>query len=265
MYCATTAEMDDELIAVSEITEQLKSQGEFLKNSVGLIAMDAAYYGTDVYSAIVNALPFPSIAYSTSFSGSNGEAAEGILSVVVLTSDDNSFEIFRADNINTYSDMEGTKSRVEAVAAEVYKKGTLSLIMPYWSGRPYISSDDVLAYFDQAYHQTPMFGSVVFTFLDGELNGFTCIGDSGKCENSAVFIAVYGALEPRFMVATGINEAAIMHAPVKVTKAVSNTLYEVNNITLLDYLKKIGFVGSELNAGTRMVFPSRIENPETAR
>jgi hypothetical protein len=262
MYCAITAEMDDADIAVAEITDQLKNQGDLKKNSVGLIAMFADFYDTGVYSAIVNALPFPCIAYSSSFSGANGEAADGILSVVVLTSDDNTFEVFKTDKLDTFNDPEGTKRAVEAAAEQVYSKGTPSLIMPYWGIRPTISSDDLLTLFDEAFHQTPLFGSVIFSTLGGMFSGFTCLGDSDKCEDSVIFAAVYGPLNPHFIVASGINESVKLHTPAKVTKAVSSTLYEVNNITVMDYLKKIGVIDESFTTDTMWVFPSRVENPE---
>jgi hypothetical protein len=262
MYCATTAEIDDTEAAVAEILGQLNLKDSLLKNSIGLIAMFGEFYDTGVYSAVANALPFPCVGYSSSFLGSNGESGDILMSVVVMTSDDNNFEVFKLDYIDTFADIDGTKRAVETVANEVFAKGTPSLIMPYWGMLPSISSDDMLRLLDKAFRGTPLYGSVIFSSDSGQFVGFTCIGDGEKLVNEAVFVAVYGELNPHFMVVSGINESVKLRNPAKVTKAISSTLYEVNNITLLEYLSKIGVLDDSFNTETMWVLPALIEDKE---
>jgi hypothetical protein len=262
MYCATTAEVDDAESAVTEILEQLTLEENLLENAIGLIAMFGEFHDTGVYSAVVNALPFPCIGYSSSFMGSNGESGDILMSVVVMTSDENEFEIFKLDYIDTFADMDGTKKAIEALAADIYSCGKPSLIMPYWGVLPRISSDDMLTLINEAFRDTPLYGSVIFSSDSGQIAGFTCIGDGEKLYKEAVFVAVYGDLKLHFMVVSGINESVKLRNPAKVTKAVSSTLYEVNNITLRDYLVKIGVFDDSFNTDTMWVLPALIEDKE---
>ncbi|MDR0984627.1 MAG: hypothetical protein LBL93_06450 [Ruminococcus sp.] len=262
MFCATTNEIDEADVAVEQILERLDLPKNQLKNSVGLIAMFGEFYDTGVYSAIVNALPFPCIGYSSSFIGSNGEAGEILLSVMVLTSDENTFETFRLGYMDTLNDLDGTRDEVKKLADKVYAKGKPSLIMPYWSMLPDVSSDDMITILDSAFNQVPLYGSVIFSNAEVPFDGFTCVGNSEKLSKEIVLIAIYGKLNPNFMVVSGINEAVMLRNSVKVTKAISNTLYEVNNITTMEYLRSIGIVDDTFSSEAMWVLPSLIENKE---
>jgi hypothetical protein len=64
------------------------------------------------------------------------------------------------------------------------------------------------------------------------------------------------------MVVSGINETVKLRAPGKVTKAVSNTLFEVNDMVTKDYLIKIGVMGAGINTDSMWVLPALVENKE---
>ncbi|MDR0983959.1 MAG: hypothetical protein LBL93_02990 [Ruminococcus sp.] len=264
MFCATTREIDEADIAVSEILEQLDLPKNQLKNSVGLIAMFGEFYDTGVYSAIVNALPFPCIGYSPSFFGSNGESGDMLLSVMIMTSDENEFDVFKLDYVKTLNETEISKTRehIAKTAAEIFSKGRPSLILPYWVLNSDVSSDDMLSLVDEYFEQVPLYGSVLFSSAAGHFLGFSCIGDGKKLENEAIFIAVYGELKPNFMVVSGVNETVTLHNSVKVTKSESNTLYEVNNIPMTEYLHSIGVLDSSFNSESLWVLPALLEDKE---
>ncbi|MDR0903526.1 MAG: hypothetical protein LBM59_02725 [Ruminococcus sp.] len=262
MYCATTTEIDNAEAAVAQILEQLNLEENCLKNSIGFIALYGEFYDTGVYSAVVNALPFPCVGYTTTFLGSNGQANDILLSVVLMTSDVNEFEVFQLDYADTLTDMEGTKRAVDELAEKVMAKGKPSLVMNYYCMSPVVSNEDMLMLFDKALDHTPIFGSVIFSSDLGQRMAFTCIGDGEKLIKEKVLIAVYGELNPHFTVFSGINDLNKLAQPAKVTKAVSSTLYEVNNVPLLEYLTKIGVLDPTLGAETMWVFPALVENSE---
>jgi hypothetical protein len=262
MYCATTVEIDDPELAVEQILEQLDLPKNQLKNSLGLIAMFGEFYDTGVYGEIVRALPFPCIGYTSSFCGSNGEAGDMLLSVVMMTSDTNTFGTYQLNQTDTLNRIEDTRAALNELKEEVYAQGKPSLIMPYFGLTPSTSSDDLLTMLDETFDHTPVFGSVIFSSDQGQFVGFACKGDGEKCFSEMVFVVVYGELNPHFMIVTGINETVRVRNPGKVTKAVSNTLFEVNGITTKDYLVKVGIMGEGINTDSMWVLPALVENKE---
>jgi hypothetical protein len=263
MYCASTKEIDDPELAVEEILGQLNLPENQLTNAIGLVAMFGEFYDTGVYSAVAEALPFPCIGYSSSFQGSNGEAGDILLSVVMMTSDENTFSIFKMTHMDTFHDKDATYQACKEMADSAFAVGRPSLLMPYWAMNEFVSNDDMLALMDEAFEQIPMFGSVMFTSESGQFVGFTCVNNEEKLDSGMVMVAVYGDLSPNFMVVSGINESVKLTRPAEVTKAISNTLYMINNITTLEYLRKVGAMDDSFNSESMWVLPALVENKET--
>jgi hypothetical protein len=263
MYCASTREIDDPELAVEEILEQLNLPENQLANAIGLVAMFGEFYDTGVYSAVAEALPFPCVGYSSSFQGANGEAGDILLSVVMMTSDENTFSVFKMTHMDTFHDKDGTYKACKEMADAAFAVGKPSLLMPYWAMNEFVSNDDMLALMDEAFEQIPMYGSVMFTSESGQFVGFTCVNNEEKMESGMVMVAVYGDLSPNFMVVSGINESVKLTRPAEVTKAISNTLYMINNITTLEYLRKVGAMDDSFNSESLWVLPALVENKET--
>lgn len=262
MYCANTTELDDMDLAVSEILEHLNLEENKRKNSIGLIAFYPEFYETGVYSAIAEALPFPCIGYSSSFLGSNGESGDLMLSVTMLTSDDNEFAVFQSPIVNMLKDPEGAKASVAHLAQDIVKVGKPSLVLTYVPLTPDLSMDDIVTMLDESLDHTPLFGSALFNSEGGNKSAFACVGNGEKLMKEMVLVAVYGPLKPYFKVMTAARDSAQLSKPAKVTRAKSNVLYEVNGIPVVDYLHKIGALDESENTETMWVLPTLIENPE---
>jgi hypothetical protein len=263
MYCATTKEIDDPELAVEEILGQLNLPKNQLANAIGLVAMFGEFYDTGVYRAVAEALPFPCVGYSSSFQGANGEAGDIVLSVVMMTSDVNTFSVFKMTDMDTLHDQEGTFKACKEMADSVLSNGRPSLLMPYWAMNQFVSNDDMVTLLDKAFEQIPMYGSVIFSSESGQFVGFTCINNEEKMETGLAMIAVYGDLAPNFMVVSGINETVKLTRAAEVTKSISNTLFMINNITTLEYLRKIGVLDDSFNSESMWILPALVENKET--
>jgi hypothetical protein len=262
MYCAYTTELDDGDIAVSEILEQLNLKDNMCKNSIGMIAMFSEFYDTGVYHAIAEALPFPCIGYTSSFLSSNGETGDLMLSVTMLTSDENEFGVFKSPIVNTLKDPAGAKAAVNQLAADIYKIGQPTLVLTQAPLTPDLSMDDMVTLLDEALNHTPLFGSAVFSTGGGSKPAFTCLGSGEKQMIEMVLVAVYGPLKPHFKVVTAVSDSALLSSPAKVTRAQSNVLYEVNNTPAVEYLYKIGAMTNSENAETMWILPTLVENLE---
>jgi hypothetical protein len=138
--------------------------------------------------------------------------------------------------------------------------------MPYWGMCRSVSNDDLVTSMDQAFDHVPLFGSVILT-SDSQHAGFNCLYQEDtlleKHESSLILIAIYGELPMNFMVVSGIRESLKLTSTAKVTKATSNTLYTINNITTVDFLHKMGFMEDSMNLDTMWVLHAFVENKET--
>jgi hypothetical protein len=240
--------------------EQLNLKENMRKNTVGMIAMYSEFYDTGVYTAITEALPFPCIGYTSSFLGSIGETGDLMLSVTMLTSDENEFGVFQSPVISTLRDPAGAKTAVDQLADEIYKIGQPTLVFPFVALTPEFSMDDMVTLLDTALDHTPLFGAVVFSSLDK--SAFTCIGNGEKLMREMIMVVVYGPLKPHFKVVTAVSDTTLLSKPAKVTRARSSVLFEVNNTPTVEYLHKIGAMTDKENTETMWILPTLVENPE---
>ncbi|MDR1024965.1 MAG: hypothetical protein LBL56_04500, partial [Treponema sp.] len=96
-----TLEIDDPRIAAAEILEQLDPEHTLLKNSAGLLFCSLDFVLSGAAEAVCKALPFEVIGSTTQGIAVPGAMDENMLAVMVLTSDEVSFNVGVSDPLGT--------------------------------------------------------------------------------------------------------------------------------------------------------------------
>jgi len=79
-YVITITEVDDAEFALEELEAQF-SKLELMKNTVGIVSVSTDYFGTGVYTAVAEALPFPLIGMSAYAQNANGNTSVYLFSI----------------------------------------------------------------------------------------------------------------------------------------------------------------------------------------
>ncbi|MDR3130708.1 MAG: FIST C-terminal domain-containing protein [Treponema sp.] len=231
---AFTFEVDDPDAAAAEILEQIDLKA-LRKNSLGILTCFTEFAASGVVQAVCAALPFDAIGITTAGTAVPGGAAEIILGLLVLTSDNAEF-ITGAVEISG-KDMDG---HIYSAYKETCAKGP-GLPVMMLAFVPFIKDlggEIIVQSLGKASGGIPFFGSLAIDLSpDYSINRSIYNGKTER--NTLVFALLYGDLHPSFFVAS-IPEDKIHKQRGVITKSKDNFLMEVNNMPVLDYLQSIG-------------------------
>ena len=241
LRCASifTYEIDDPELALKELKGQLDQKITLLEHSVGIILCHPEFIASGVVKHLGENLPFDMAGITTSAQAANGEAAELILTMFIMTSDDVWFKTGLAKNLEENVD-ETIKAAVNTAILGASELPALALIFP-----PLIlknPGDIYLEAVQTAIPTVPVFGPIaVDDTLTFELSETIHNGENHRV--SMPFILCYGNITPRFIVGT-FPEDKVMPYKGEVTKASGPLVYEINNMGAYNYFENIGLVNN---------------------
>ncbi|MDR2134500.1 MAG: FIST C-terminal domain-containing protein, partial [Treponema sp.] len=253
MLTAHTFEIEDTDAAVREIQEQLRSQGNLLKNTVGLLFCCLDFIQSGTAEAVCKALPFDTLGCTTLGAAISGVAGDLILTLTVLTSDDVEFHTGLSDPLA--EDEEGRIVKLyRNLAAPL--QGPPSLIFVITPSLYNLAGDTVVGVLDRESRGAPVFGT-------GALDADTKIRTPKTLYKGTVYadrmpiLLFSGNLAPRFFV-DSVWKYNIYSQKALVTGAEGNRMISVNNIPAVEYMKKIGLI-TEARLDLLFVFPLALD------
>ncbi|MDR0583118.1 MAG: FIST C-terminal domain-containing protein [Treponema sp.] len=234
MINASTREIDDPEEALREILGQLDLKKRLLQNAVGLIACHADYLESGVVKALCEALPFDVAGCTTLSSSVNGQYGIELLSLSVLTSDEERFSTAFSAGISA-GGVEAVQALYRSVGAE-----KTALVLAYAPMYSAMGGPAILEALDRASGGAPVFG------------GLTCCHASSPAESHVIYngeaskdglalVLIHGNIKPRFFI-TAIPENQIQKQAAIITESEGCMVKKVNNTTPLEYFDSLGLI-----------------------
>jgi hypothetical protein len=275
-FVAFTDEIDDPKAAATEISAQIEGGITLRKNTVGLVHCHTEFLDTESYAAICGALSFPIFGFTTSINGGGPAmgtelgAGEFYLTLMVLTSDDISFEISVSEKIKIGDDYEkaiapallctdkaGSSDNVES--SDKAKKP--ALVMVCAPSIETIPGDDLVKVFDKCLPGVPLFGG--FSVDDSpRYNESVFALEGGNAHpDRVIFLKIFGDVKPLFFSAS-LSKDKVNPRGAVVTKSNGTEIIELNNRPVTEYMHSIGLSESVLERGVVTNFALIIDNPD---
>jgi len=237
LKCASvyTCEVDDFDAALSEIKAQLEQKITLLKHSVGIVMCHPEFTGTGILEHLSENLPFDLAGITTASQATNDKVGELILTIFVMTSDDIVFKTGVTEALG--DDVAGAVKTAYEKTAEMSEHPKLALLFPPF-GRH--AGDEYVRAWEKVLPGTPLFGTHA---MDDTATFKECrtIYNGQHYETAMPFVLCYGNINPRFMIATFSEESAVS-AKADITRAKGNCVYEINDVTAVEYFEKMGIV-----------------------
>ncbi|MCL2232431.1 MAG: FIST C-terminal domain-containing protein [Treponema sp.] len=241
LKCASlfTYEIDDPETAYGELKAQLDEKLVLLEHSVGIILCHPEFISSGVLKYIGGKLPFDLAGITTSAQAVNGEAAELILTIFVMTSDDVWFKTSLTESLENDIDA-AIKSAVNTTILGASELPALALIFPPLMAKE--PGDLYMEAMQRAIPHVPIFGPIaVDDTLAFEFSETIYKGESHKA--AMPYILCYGNINPRFIVGT-FPEDKVMPYKGEVTKSSGHLVSEINNMNPYKYFENIGLVNN---------------------
>ena len=241
LKCASifTYEIDDPGAAFEELKGQLDQKITLLEHSVGIILCHPEFIASGVVKHLGEKLPFNLAGVTTSAQAVNGEAAELVLTLFIMTSDDVWFKTSMTESLEENVE-ERIKTAVNTTILGASELPALALVFA-----PLIGNDPGDIYMEamqKALPNVPIFGPIaVDDSLTFELSETIYNGENHK--TSMPFILCYGNINPRFIVGT-FPEDKVMPYKGEVTKANGPLVCEINNMSAFKYFENLGLVNN---------------------
>jgi hypothetical protein len=232
---ASTSEIDDVELAVSEILEQLDINHSLLRNSVGFVSCFSEFLDSGVIQALQDALPFDIVGTTTLLSGIPNDAGIMILTLMVLTSDDVEFALGLTDEILGPDDAPINKAYTEATAGRTEKPAMILSFVPLLLN---VGGDFFVDTLNKLSGGIPNFGTLAVDHNDDYHESRVICNGNGYA-NQYAFVLLYGDVQPRFYM-RAIDSEKVFHDKGVVTASQGNQLQTVNHIPVADYLQTLG-------------------------
>jgi hypothetical protein len=220
------------------------------KHSFGIISAHADAVHSGVCKAICDALPFETAGFACDSQSPNGETGIYMMSIMILTADDCRFvskhtkPLFGEEGGGTAPLIKECFAELKAAAPE--PKLCLAYV-PHNSEHFPGEYLDAIAELDP---QVPVFGAVstdMENIVGESPDGVITIHNGVAFADSVVFVFIEGNLAPRFFKSTFNDKSMKLKDMGEVTKCDRNMLLEIDNTPAVDFLKKIGFFGGDVN------------------
>jgi len=248
-YTINIKEIDDEEFALEELEAQVKDI-TLLKNTIGIVSTHIDYIHSGVYAAVCDALPFTPVGGTTIFTATTDGMSTFVLSIMVLTSDDCEFSFAVSDAIPE-------KDGLAKVAGDCYKKALAGL-----SAEPKLAfafslfgtthfTDEYVAGMNAINDSAPIFGTLTIAEEDSQFTPGKLLLGKDAYENHMAIVAVCGDISPKFYMASVSTDGIISPDVGIVTKSEHNRVYEVNNMSSLEFFTKIGYYVSDFDKGSQ--------------
>ena len=233
-FTAHTDEVDDAEAAVEQVLGQLDFS-KLLKNSVAIISCYADFVDSGAYAAVCEILPCDVVGTTTITNTVEGAEDDIVLTLMILSSDDVSFETGISGSI---------LSEDEALLQSAYQKaadrlpGTPSLIFSFAPLLSNVGGDFFARAFDGISNGTPNFGTVAVDH-NADYSEAVVLYNGASHHDCCAFILFHGEIHPKYYVAGISNEKAFREKGV-ITASQGNQLQTVNDKPIGDYLEGLG-------------------------
>ena len=251
---AYTHEIDDVKLAVSEVLSQLDLEHSLFKNSVGIISCYPEFIESGVVAALCEALPFDVLGATTIADSASGEFGFTMLSLMVLTGDDVSFNVVLSDDITI--DQEKTIQNMCKQALEGVD-GEAKMALLYGPILNYISGEVIISIMDKACGGIPIFGTFASDPSEDYSNSHS-IYNGKNYVAQAVMVAISGNVNPRFSVMS-IPEEKVLRQKAVVTESLGNIIVSVNDMPFVEYMRTIGLVAEDTSIEGVLAIPVMVD------
>lgn len=245
-----TFEIDEPDLALAELKAQLDEKLALQKNTVAILQCDPDYIESGLVARLCDAFGFPVVGGTSVGQATNGAFGDLMLTLLVLTSDD--VEFLPAHTAGLADDLYGATRRA-CHAAAAGRADTPALILAFPPIIEAYAGDSYVEAFERLYGKTPVFGSLA---VEDAITDYSRCATVCGCEvltEEMTFVLVYGAVAPRFFVATVPRESTLVEKGV-ITKAKENVVYEINGMRAIDYFERVGLAqGGKLRPGIDFV------------
>ncbi len=245
MYTARTAEIDEIDEAIAEIQSQI-DPAMLKKHSCGLIFCHIDFVESGMVAALCEVLPFDVIGMTSMASLDERGYSLFELTLTVLTSDEASFSAGMTGSINHnnyQAEIDGLYSRMRAQTQS--DPSMIISFMPYIRD---VGGYEVVAAMDAACHGIPIWGSITNSIdFNYETVQTVCNGDALTA--GLAMMLIHGPVEPKFIVSS-LPAHNIANNRAIITKSEGATLYEINDLPVLEYLANIGLIITKENITT---------------
>lgn len=243
-FSASTHEVDDIDIAVSEILAQLDLGGKnhLLKNTVGIVSCYAGYIETGVYAAIAKALPFGFVGATTILDACAGELGETMFGILVLTSDDVSFSAALSDPITENSD-EPLKAMYQNALKNLPSDSHPVFMLSYTPLFSEISVHNYVESMTKISSGIPNFGAVSVDH-NSDYHESYVLHNGEYWKNRFAILLFQGDVKPSFFMGTVSDEKTFPEKGI-VTSSSGNILKSVNGKSAVEYLLSLGLSQDE--------------------
>jgi hypothetical protein len=230
-------EIDDPEAAVREILVQLDLDQRWPRNAVGLIACHADYLESGAVKALCEALPFDVVGCTTLGSSVNGEYGMELLSLSVLTGEEERF--------STVFSAEISPGGVEAVQALYRSAGTekAALILAYAPWYSAMGGPAILEALNRSSGGTPVFGALA-CYHTSPLSNSRVIYNGEAYKDGLALVLIRGNIKPRFFI-TAIPGNKIQKQAAVITKSEGCVVQQINETTPLEYFDSLGLISGE--------------------
>ena len=235
ILCASTFELDEVELAVSEILEQLDLNNSLLAHSVGIVSCHPDFIESGVLAAISEALPFSVVGATSLASGTKGESGIEILTLAVLTSDTVTFTTVLTESL--WDDQVGPiKIAYENALASLPEKP--ALILTYQPMMNHVGGEKLTTEISRISNGIPLFGTLTCDHNFDFSQAYSIC--DGKCyKDRLIMVLLNGPITPKFFhIAIEVKDHLQQKAVI--TDSAVNMLKTVNDKPALEYLSSLG-------------------------
>ncbi len=253
MYVAHTYEIDDPQDAVQDIMQALPLEAMEGKNAVGIITTHTDAVTNGVIAALAEALPFDFVGMSVLASCGDNEADIGILTLVVLVSEENTFATAISSPLR-----DGYKEALDGVHGTLTKKLGVLPTMAYVCA-PFsrsISGQDITSYLTNISDNMPLFGGLASTHMS-DAEGSTVFCNAEVDDNAVAMVYISGPLKTHFAFAS-LDPDELQNKKALITASEGNIVFTVNDMPVMNYMYSLGLSTEELT-GSGTVLPFLVD------
>ena len=231
---ASTQEIDNLKLSVSELSSQIKSKLNLAKNSIGIMYCDADVQVDELSALLHKELGIDIIGLTTSATVERNEGYNdmGVL-LSVLTADDVEFSAAHTEELSTDNYVEEITKAYSAASKKI--SSTPKLI---YTCAPFIAdltSENYVEMLDELSGGAPVFGGVSTDHYDFQQQKTFYNGVASP--RRLVFVLMTGNIKPVFSMKH--NFGAPTEKKGKITKSTANLIQEVDGQLFRDYIETI--------------------------
>ncbi|MDR3269906.1 MAG: FIST C-terminal domain-containing protein [Peptococcaceae bacterium] len=242
---AYTTEIDNSATAVQEILDQLRPAEQLRSNSVGIIACHSEFVDSGAAKTICDSLPFDVVGTITTVQATGDAIGMLHLSLMVLTSDDLTFKVARTGSIIDQTTAAIEQAYQEAAAAQSSDPALLFMFGPYRADK---FGDDYVNTLTRLSHGAPCFGTLAVDDTPGFQKSYM-LYNGEPYRDALSLILIYGALQPKFYIAT-ISPDKLINHPALITSADCHIIKEINHRPVTEYFQNLGLIPANIEGYT---------------